>query len=260
MDLLVNAYKAQQAINVEANPFIADRIMGNGFATNDSKIFTLDGKHYNPDMHRSGWPFVIEYGLKPFVDRFGDAHHPVLVDTYVDRSFLASSCTDQLVQDGVLPYARPWIGFIHHTFENKFAIRMNAGNLFQSSLFVQSLAQCRGLIVFSNDMKVKVQNALATLGHSSVPVASLFHPTQSVGEENSFSMDKFLANMDKKVVQIGGWYRDTNAIYRLGVNAGSANFNPLGLRKVAIRGYHMDAYYLCGLLDDYVPGVKNLAI
>ena len=46
-----------------------------------------------------------------------------------------------------------------------------------------------------------------------IPIKTLYHPTET--PEVKFNYDKFLANTDKKVLQIGWWLRKLHAIYLL---------------------------------------------
>lgn len=53
--------------------------------------------------------------------------------------------------------------------------------------------------------------------------------------EDNFSMERFAANSDRMVVQVGAWLRDSYAIYRLPLPPD----NPLQIRKAALRGRDM---------------------
>jgi len=49
-----------------------------------------------------------------------------------------------------------------------------------------------------------------------IPIASLIHPTETPNIK--FSMQRFLANCDRKIVQVGWWLRKLHSIYYLPVN------------------------------------------
>ena len=178
-------------------------------------------------IHRSGWA----YAMSALQNLQSCAEGALLCDVYVDRTFHWAS--DVFAIAGVLPYRKPWIGFVHHTFETEYS-SYNCSTMFQEPLFIKSLPECRGLIAISRYLQRQLKVALAAAGFPDLPVHAVAHPTEFVPEESMFTIDKFLANADRKVVQVGGWLRDSYSIYRLPLDA--AWNNNLGLRKAALKG------------------------
>jgi hypothetical protein len=58
-------------------------------------------------------------------------------------------------------------------------------------------------------------------------------------------MNNFNDNQDKKIIQIGAWMRDIEAIFKLNINMFSSKKNNkvLQIRKAALKGKNMDSYY-----------------
>lgn len=189
-------------------------------------VFRNDFSQY----HRSGWGYVIGALMNldaPRILRTSD----ILLDTYVDRSFHWGF--DILKTIGVIPYSKPWYGFIHHTFDTTHS-DYNCTELFKNPCFIESLSCCKGLIALTDYLGQQLKNALAAL-NIQVPVFVLYHPMEFV--ETQFTMQNFLENPNKSVVQIGAWLRNPYAIYELPIPSNSS------LTKKALRGKEMDLYF-----------------
>jgi hypothetical protein len=183
---------------------------------------------YLEGLHRSGWPYVMINLLSLHAD------NGILCDSYVDRSFLWN-------KNANVPYTVPWVGFIHHTFDTTFSMYNNV-ELLRRENFLSSLPHCRGLFVFSQVAKTKWSHHLTKIGHPSIPVVALVHPTQFV--TTLFSMEKFKSNSQRTVIQIGAWLRDNYAVFRL--NDGKPEFlleDGTVVYKAALVGPKMEHYY-----------------
>jgi hypothetical protein len=71
-----------------------------------------------------------------------------------------------------------------------------------------------------------------------VPVYTLYHPTEFV--DNIFTIDKFINNQNKKLVQIGAWLRNPYGIYEIPL---PPDGGVLKIIKVALKGKEMDQYF-----------------
>ncbi len=188
---------------------------------------------YLSGLHRSGWPFVMSQ-----LERLQKVDDGVWCDTYVDRTF-------HWAHSKLIPYNRPWIGFIHHTFDTTHSDYNNV-NLLKNSDFLESLIKCKGIFVFSSAQKLRWDLELSMRGYS-VPVTSLVHPTESVPLAAQFTIEKFLENPDKKVISVGAWLRNTYAIYEL--NNGNSPVvltgenEPIVMTKAALQGPQMHGYF-----------------
>ncbi len=191
-------------------------------------VFQNDFSQY----HRSGWGYVVGSLMNldaPLMLKTSD----ILLDTYVDRSFHWG--LDILRTIGIVPYVKPWYGFIHHTYDTTHS-EYNCIELFKKQEFIDSLRCCKGLLALSYNLAEKLRQSIKNL-NMTVPVYVLYHPMEFV--DNTFSIQKFLNNPNKKIVQIGAWLRNPYAIYELPIEPR----NGLNIKKYALKGKEMDQYF-----------------
>lgn len=193
---------------------------------NIDSILSNDFSQY----HRSGWSYVLN-GLMNLDATSLMRQSDIYLDTYVDRTF-HWGC-DILSTLGVIPYTKPWFGFIHHVFEENHST-YNCLELFKNELFIQSLSSCRGLIALSKYLASQLRDVLQEK-NIDVPVFTIYHPMEFVSESSMFTMDKFNSSSSKCVVQIGAWLRNSYSLYNLKL------YN--GMQKVALKGKEMDQYF-----------------
>ena len=160
--------------------------------------------------HRAGWQYVMA-GMRRAFDanaRQVDVDTCLMFDDYVDKTFLWGAST--LHRCGILPYKKPWVGVIHHTFH-----KGNGGNccekLFVNEYFLDSLDFCKCLITLSHHLKRDLECRLESIGVVGVPVHVLCHPTEFVPDV--FDFNKFKSNTHRKIVQVGGWLRNPYPFY-----------------------------------------------
>lgn len=154
-------------------------------------------------LHRAGWQYSIE-PLYYFSDDYG-----VFLDTYTDRTF--GWCSSLLQKVGILPYTNYWVGFIHHTFDTFFSTN-NCTEMFSSKLFIDSLPLCKGLYCLTEYLSEQVRKKLKDLDFN-IKVVTLMHPT--IFPDINFTMDKYINNKSKLLINIGSWYRNPVTIHRL---------------------------------------------
>ena len=186
----------------------------------------------------SGWKYVVG-GLMNLDANFlmrGNLDDKVILDTYIDRTFGWGALPTELL--GLIPYTTPWIGVIHHTFNETFN-EYNCVNLFKNNAFLRSLSHCEGIMVLSNYLQQNIKVALKEAGHEAIPVGVFQQPAEFDVEE--FTMSKFLQNSHKKVVQIGTWLRNQYAIYQLPLEK-SFN-NDMHIRKAILKGKENNAFF-----------------
>ena len=211
-------YKMSSYVNYNMGYTIAKGINIHYFNQNDMK-----------GLHRSGWEYVISHLEE--VATFND--NAILCDLYVDRTFHWNY--DICHKLGIIPYTKKWIGFIHHT-DNEVYTKHNIVELFKKKFFLESLRYCKGFIVLSKYLKNKLMNILIKNGYYSVPVFFLYHPTEFVNE--TFNMYNFENMNERKVVQIGAWYRKIDAIFKLDLGNNKLNFKKYALNGPAMNGYY----------------------
>jgi len=181
-------------------------------------------------VHRSGWSYVLSHVMNLDACRLG-RRSALLLDTYVDRTFHWGLETLRTI--GATPYTTPWIGIIHHTFDTSHS-DFNCKKLFENPVFLRALQHCWGLVALSDYLAAQLREALS-LCSQHVPVTTIYHPTQTV--PLCFTWCAYVRNPDRKLVQIGAWLRRPYSIYALRLPKRSK------IRKAALRGKNMDAYF-----------------
>lgn len=208
----------------------------------DKRVFvTIDPFtkiHLSKNIHRSGWAYVLSHLMNLNAPHF-QRPHKLVVDTYMDRTFHWGM--EAMLLNGVLPYRTNWVGFLHHTFDTLHS-KFNCVEMFKKQAFRESLGTCKGIIVLSDYLAQQVRAALKEHHLPPVDLHVLYHPTEFVSKGEMFTFSKFVANPNKKVVQIGAWLRNPYAIYKLPIS--DDIFNPLGIRKAVLKGTNMDGYFV----------------
>ena len=233
-------------------------IHGNVLPSHSDGVFNMDYIcQENPNsLHRSGWNYVYEY-LKPFHNK----QAPILLDLYVDRTFHWDYSS--LKHLGIVPYTKPWIGFIHHPFDTTFS-QYNSTELFKNPDFIQSLQCCKGIFVLSRYLKEEfIRECISYKVYPKIYV--LTHPTETAVQ--SFSYAKWVDQTDKRLLHIGGWLRRTFNFYGLEIPndlvavskyccGSSVNYS---LKKTVLRGLQMNNYFpVEGFSEKFTQFLKDL--
>jgi hypothetical protein len=156
--------------------------------------------------HRVGWGYALDT-LRPL-------HHPegILLEGFVDKKFgWGRDPGDR--RNHFLPHLRPWMGFWHNPpgIPDWFDTDKQAPqDILASAGWRDSLPSCRGLFTLSEMLATWLRPRVG-----GVPVCSLKHPTAPAKE--CFSLDAYLRNPSKSIVQIGHWLRRYRSIYELPV-------------------------------------------
>lgn len=204
-------------------------------------------------VHRSGWNYVYDNLVK-----YNDPSGPLL-DMYLDETFHWNYDLYKLV--GVVPYTKPWYGFIHHTFYEDSG-DYNCEKLLKNADFIESLSTCKGLIVLSNTLKDKFMSELYKL-KIEVNIYVMYHPTEFVS--NKFTMEKFDKNNDKKVMNVGTWLRDTYFFYKMTPTLTKRKCifvnKKIPIRKVALTGRHGSNYFPDPHLEELmIDSIKDKSV
>ena len=110
---------------------------------------------------------------------------------------------------------KPWIGIIHYpefTKEMNYESFESIPNILQSNTFKESYKYCRGIITLSYFLKIYLQKNLIDYEYN-IPISVLYHPTNFSCK--LFNFKYFIANKNKKIIQIGFWMRKMNTIYNI---------------------------------------------
>ena len=238
-----------------------------GLFSNPNGLFNL---HYIPQAdksgaHRSGWQYVYNE-----IAKLHNNTSPIYLDLYLDRTFHWKKEILKMVD--IIPYRNPWVGFIHHTFDQTFSTYNNAV-MFNDPDFILSLNLCKGIIVLSKYLKKQIEDIFAEK-NLDIPVFALIHPTETQNIPK-FNFQKFLENPDKKIVHVGGWLRNVFSFFQLTIPSEIPYYPPQqnlfrrfislfqtkdksqksNIRKVALKGKGMNNYYPSS--DNLFPFIKN---
>jgi hypothetical protein len=158
--------------------------------------------------HRSGWNYAMA-GLQ-------DLHHQdgVLLDDFIENNF--SWRYPGTKHNKIIPYQRPWIGFIHNPpkMPQWFGDGKSSNQkVFNRREWTQSLRYCKGLFTLSEYHKNWLKKKTSKFNF---PISHLYHPTET--PELKFTFDRFMENENKKVIQVGWWLRKIESIHNLMVN------------------------------------------
>jgi hypothetical protein len=156
--------------------------------------------------HRSGWGYAMA-SLDPLLVE--DGQECVLLDSIVEDTFYGRIAEAEAA--GEIPYRRPWVAFVHAPPDlpawqdpGKSLRRIS-----QLSVWKDSLPYCRGLLTLSAWLGDQVRQL------ADVPVLHLKHPTEI--PDRKFSFPRFLANPNRRVIQVGWWLRHLCSIGELPV-------------------------------------------
>ena len=194
---------------------------------------------YAREHHRSGW--------RPAMEALYPLHHPdgVRFEGFLDEIFAVDhpragvrrgpellaalrrpTWADRFTSEErrVVPIGEPWIGFLHnpHGMPPWFYPDHAPEVVLGKQVWRDSMAACMGLFTLSE------QEARWLRGATGKPVSVVHLPTEIPGLV--FDFDRFLANPDKRVIQIGWWLRRQTAIDRLPIPPG----HPAGVRKLRL--------------------------
>jgi len=170
-------------------------------------------------QHRSGWPFVVS-GIYSYNNPYN-----ILMDTYCDATF-GWARESPLAKRGLIPYTQLWTGWFHHVPYLEFN-QNHLTNVIESKEFKQSLNTCVGIFVLSEYLASWFRDKLKEYN---IPIFNLIHPTNlevKIFDDSSFK--------DIKLVNIGGWLRNSYSIYEVSV--------PSDIKKYKLRGKDMDDYF-----------------
>ncbi|AYV81803.1 MAG: putative WcaK-like polysaccharide pyruvyl transferase [Harvfovirus sp.] len=177
------------------------------------------------NYNHSNWPFIfnsmIKYDSMKLTNR-------ILFDYYLDETFVFKR--DEYIAASIIPYVCPWIGIFHN---GPGALV----DIVSDTVFIQSLATCKGIIVMSEYLKKWFDNIFGDLGIK-VKVNYIMSPVEMViSEQNMFSVELFRRNHKKRIgqmPQIGGWQRDHYMIYAIDLDK--------SIQKTIFQGPNVEYY------------------
>ena len=146
--------------------------------------------------HRSGWPYAVR-ALEPLMS----ADAPVLLDDFVDRTFLFGAYRDR----GIV-HSSPWIGICHHPWKPPGGFGQGLSTLATLPAWRESLPHLKLVVVLARHLAPKLRRQWG------VPCLTLRHPSEVPAL--TWSPDAFERNPARKLIQIGSYLRNTHAIHQ----------------------------------------------
>ena len=128
------------------------------------------------------------------------------------------------------PILEPWVGVVHQTPVSNYPEFPDQHRMVENESFKVSLKSCLGLYTLCSYCKDSLRALLPT--DCDVPVCSIPYPSAPFAEQDKFSMERFAANSDPKVLFIGEFMRNPQAFYDLQA--------PPTLKKVLIKASDVD--------------------
>jgi hypothetical protein len=187
---------------------------------------------YLRDHHRSGW--------RPAMEAIYPLHHPkgIRFESFLDEIFAVEHprpgirsgpellaalqrprWSDRITSEErrVVPIREPWVGFLHNPYGMPpwFYADHAPEFVFTKSIWRDSLPSCVGLFTLSEHMAQWMRTATGK------PVSVAYLPSEI--PEITFDFEAFLANPEKRVIQIGWWLRRQTAIDHLPLPADNAH-------------------------------------
>jgi len=166
------------------------------FRNYDGKIRLSEQLFADFGRHRSGWSYA--------VNSLRALHNPdgVYFDSFIERTF-------SWARDEIRPHTEPWIGIIHvpPQVPEYFPQAQTNDAIFTLPAWRESLNHCRGLYTLSSYHRNQLSTRLE------LPIESLIHPCER--PRLNWSLERFTANRNRKIVQIGWFLRKMHAIHQL---------------------------------------------
>lgn len=165
--------------------------------------------------HRGGWKWILCNMLKN--DIYNKSSDINLIDLIEFYTF-----ANEKNGNNMYPYFNntnnKYIGLIHGTILGRFkedpCCLTNVLDF--KSKFISNIDKFIMIFTFSKYVKNYIENIFKE-NNISVPVYNLYHPT-SFNTFNNFSIDLFISNKDKKIIQLGQQLRYHTAIYLINTN------------------------------------------
>lgn len=153
----------------------------------------------NFNYHNGGWLKVLSE-LKNVNNEKG-----INFDCFLEKNFCWEGSSNKV-------YNEDWIGILHNPLDssNWYMDKVKNNDIFKSEKFIQSLSSCKGLYVFSENEKNKLEKKLSCL-NLNIEVNDLKHTTTK--NEKKWSLQSYKSN--KKIIHIGWWLRDIGSFYKL---------------------------------------------
>ena len=165
-------------------------------------MIKLDISSYTKfSVHRSGWGYCMSC-LAPAHSKSG-----IYFDDFLEKTFGWDLKNYFYENENNIPYKKEWIGVIHNppNMPDWFDLCNSPQAIIERDVFQESLKTCKALVSLSDYVAEFLRSKV------DVPVVSVKHPTEI--PDKKWSMDNFLKQKTKELIQLGYWLRVLKSIY-----------------------------------------------
>ena len=175
-------------------------------ANNNKTFFTnlvLENEYYKMVKHRGGWKSVIQNLITNKLVLTNRTTNCIKFVDCIESRFSSWSENKELMTEN-------WIGMFHYSPDLPLFIKDDLNYIATNSNVVRSLAYCKGIIVLSNNSLNKLRQIPI---YRNINIIALKHPIESI--DIKFTIDKFMSNTNKCLIQLGLQDRITTTIYKI---------------------------------------------
>jgi len=161
----------------------------------------------------------------------------LIIDTFLERTFLDHEIQNFNMENNIIPFSKPWIGFVHYPDVNILIDKLKN--------YPNSYSLCKAFIAMSECLAEQLRQ------YTNVPVYNL---TQPITFSNSlFLWENFAISENKRLIQIGKFSRDQSAIYKLQLPS-----NSLIKQKCILETNPIIENKIHPILDEMIQSVEHL--
>jgi len=166
--------------------------------------YRLIDDYYQSVTHRGGWKSVIN-NLK---------NNNIICKKEENNSIILVDCCESyfIWNENYEKIERPWVGIVHfcpdlpHFIEGE-----DLNKLLENERFIQALEYCNCLITLSQYLQDYLSLKLPN-----IKIITIKHPIETI--KSKFSLEKFLNNKEKCLLQLGFQSRIISTIFRVSTN------------------------------------------
>jgi len=175
-------------------------------ANNNKTFYTnliLENEYYKVVKHRGGWKSVIQNLINNKLVITNATMNTIKFVDCIESRFSSWSGNNTLLSEN-------WIGMFHYSPDLPVFIKDDLNYIASNNNVVRSLSYCKGIIVLSNNSLNKLRQNPT---YKNINIIALTHPIESIIIK--FTIDKFMSNTNKCLIQLGLQDRITTTIYMI---------------------------------------------
>jgi len=175
-------------------------------ANNNKTFYTnliLENEYYKVVKHRGGWKSVIQNLINNKLVITNATMNTIKFVDCIESRFSSLSGNNTLLSEN-------WIGMFHYSPDLPIFIKDDLNYIASNNNVVRSLSYCKGIIVLSNNSLNKLRQNPT---YKNINIIALTHPIESIIIK--FTIDKFMSNTNKCLIQLGLQDRITTTIYMI---------------------------------------------